>query len=557
MNTHTKRIRMRKLFIAAVAMLAILPACSQKKQDDRNFEIVKNLDVFNYIYRELDLFYVDSIEAKDMIRTGLNAIFNRLDPYTVYYSEDEIEELKIMTTGKYGGIGSIIRMREDSTVIIHEPYEGMPAAEVGLQVGDILMKIDDTDLKGKTTSEVSDLLRGEPGTTFALKIQRPGEKKARQFKVTRRNIKTPTIPYSGLYGTTGYISFTQFTENSAQDVRRAFISLKEKGAQSLVLDLRGNGGGSLAEAVDIVNLFIPKGKTVVDVKGKARSSNASYKTRTEPLDTVMPITILVNGITASSAEIVSGALQDFDRAVIIGSKTVGKGLVQSVRQLPYNGNLKLTTAKYYIPSGRCIQEIDYKSLRNKTTDGKTPDSLKHTFFTAGGRKVLDAGGITPDVEVDRDTLPNILFYLSNDDVLIDYGTRYFQSHATIPPVSQFEITDRDFEDFKKMVMESDFEYDRLSDKRLQELKKVAEFEGYLKEAEAEFKALEKKLEHNLERDLDNFKKDIKMLMAQEIIKRYYYQAGIIEQQLKDDPDFKRALEILGNKEEYNKILGKK
>ena len=539
-----------------MALALAMPSSAQKKKDGHDFEVVKNLDVFNSIYKELDMFYVDSLEAQKAIRVGIDAMLSELDPYTVYYPEDDMDELEMMTKGKYGGIGSIIRLRKDSTVIIYEPYEGMPAAEVGLKVGDVLLRIDDNDLKGMDTEKVSNLLRGEPGTTFLLEVQRPGEKKTRKFKITRRNITVSQIPYHGvLRGDVGYINLIGFTENSSRDFRKALISVKADGAKSLVIDLRGNGGGSLAEAVNIVNLFVPRGKEIVSMKGKVRSSNYSYKSKNEPLDLEMPIVVLVNNGSASAAEIVAGALQDLDRAVIVGSKTFGKGLVQSVRDLPYNGSLKLTTSKYYIPSGRCIQAIDYKNRREGQKD-RVADSLANVFHTEGGREVRDSGGITPDVEVKHDTLANLLFYLSNDDVLTDFATDYCKTHLTIAPAAEFAISDADFEAFKRMAVESGFKYDRLSEKRLDDLKKVAEFEGYLKDAEAEFAALAKKLEHNLERDFDNFKDDIKKLVEMEIVKRYYFQRGTVESGLRDDVDFDKAVEILHNPEEYNRILGK-
>ena len=539
-----------------MALTLAMPSSAQKKKDGHDFEVVKNLDVFNSIYKELDMFYVDSLEAQKAIRVGIDAMLSELDPYTVYYPEDDMDELEMMTKGKYGGIGSIIRLRKDSTVIIYEPYEGMPAAEVGLKVGDVLLRIDDNDLKGMDTEKVSNLLRGEPGTTFLLEVQRPGEKKTRKFKITRRNITVSQIPYHGvLRGDVGYINLIGFTENSSRDFRKALISVKADGAKSLVIDLRGNGGGSLAEAVNIVNLFVPRGKEIVSMKGKVRSSNYSYKSKNEPLDIEMPIVVLVNNGSASAAEIVAGALQDLDRAVIVGSKTFGKGLVQSVRDLPYNGSLKLTTSKYYIPSGRCIQAIDYKNRREGQKD-RVADSLANVFHTAGGREVRDSGGIMPDVEVKHDTLANLLFYLSNDDVLTDFATDYCKTHLTIAPAAEFAISDADFEAFKRMAVESGFKYDRLSEKRLDDLKKVAEFEGYLKDAEAEFAALAKKLEHNLERDFDNFKDDIKELVEMEIVKRYYFQRGTVESGLRDDVDFDKAVEILHNPEEYNRILGK-
>lgn len=559
---HTnQQISMKRILLLLVFSLSLFTSYAQV---EHNFSVAKNLETFNSIYRQLDIFYVDSLEADKIIRVGIDALTNELDIYTKFYPEEDMGELKMMTTGKYGGIGSIIRMRKDSTVIIQEPYPDMPAAEAGLQVGDVLLQIDDKDLKGMNTTEVSELLRGEPGTTFMLKVQRPGEKKTRDFKITRRNIKVPAIPYHGLMGDAGYIFLREFTEGCTKDMRKAIISLKEKGAKNIIIDLRNNGGGLLNEAVDMVNLFVPKNTKIVETKGKMVAANFSYSTKNDPLDLDIPLAVLVDANTASAAEIVSGALQDLDRAVVIGSDTYGKGLVQSSFELPYNSSIKLTTAKYYLPSGRCIQKIDYKKLREaaeiyratgKRVDTKA-DSIKQIFHTAGGREVTEGNGIKPDIEVQHDTLSNIVYYLSNDDVLTDWGTKYCQNHPTIPAVKDFAITDADYAEFKKMVKDSDFKYDRVSEKRLADLKKSAEYEGYYEDAKAEFEALEKKLAHNLDREMDRKEKDIRDVMANEIVRRFYYQAGAIEQLLKDDDDTKRAIEVLNDPTEYNKILRK-
>lgn len=559
---HTnQQISMKRILLLLVFSLSLFTSYAQV---EHNFSVAKNLETFNSIYRQLDIFYVDSLEADKIIRVGIDALTNELDIYTKFYPEEDMGELKMMTTGKYGGIGSIIRMRKDSTVIIQEPYPDMPAAEVGLQVGDVLLQIDDKDLKGMNTTEVSELLRGEPGTTFMLKVQRPGEKKTRDFKITRRNIKVPAIPYHGLVGDAGYIFLREFTEGCTKDMRKAIVSLKEKGAKNIIIDLRNNGGGLLNEAVDMVNLFVPKNTKIVETKGKMVAANFSYSTKNDPLDLDIPLAVLVDDNTASAAEIVSGALQDLDRAVVIGCDTYGKGLVQSSFELPYNSSIKLTTAKYYLPSGRCIQKIDYKKLREaaeiyratgKRVDTKA-DSIKQIFHTAGGREVTEGNGIKPDIEVQHDTLSNIVYYLSNDDVLTDWGTKYCQNHPTIPAVKDFAITDADYAEFKKMVKDSDFKYDRVSEKRLADLKKSAEYEGYYEDAKAEFEALEKKLAHNLDREMDRKEKDIRDVMANEIVRRFYYQAGAIEQLLKDDDDTKRAIEVLNDPTEYNKILRK-
>ncbi|MBQ0103828.1 MAG: S41 family peptidase [Prevotellaceae bacterium] len=547
--------------IAVCAMSCTLCANAQSQTDDDHaFDVSSQLDILHTAYRTLDALYVDTLDAKKLISTGIRAMFHSLDPYTEYYPQEDEKELKMLTQAKYGGIGSIIRQMKDSTVIIAEPYEGMPADEVGLQAGDILLKIDDKDLKGVPSTEVSESLRGEPGTTFVLKFQRPGEAKPRTVKITRQSIKIPCIPYSGLvHGTIGYINLNQFTDDCFSLVRKAVITLKEQGAKSLILDLRGNGGGSLDQAVRIVNLFVPKGLTIVENKGKVQSANMKYVSNDTPLDLDIPIAVLVDGETASASEIVSGSLQDLDRAVIIGNRTYGKGLVQSIRELPYDSHMKLTTAKYYIPSGRCIQEVDYK-LRRDQSDSQSAKqqaaSQDSIFYTTNHRVVKSGKGITPDITVKLDTLQNITIYLSHDDILVNYATRYCQTHTRPATVSDFHYTDEDYADFKQMVINSDFKYDKLSDKNLEQLKKVAKFEGYYDDAKAEFDALEAKLTHNLEYDLDRCSKDIRMLISLEIAKRWFYERGSIQIGMTDDPVLDRAVNLLGNTDEYNKILGK-
>lgn len=527
-------MKILKSVLLSFLMIPVLSnnCVAQNTQSDRNFTVVKNLDILNSIYRNLEMFYVDTLDTEKLIRTGIDAMLNQLDPYTEYFPEDEMGDLKMMTTGKYGGIGSIIRMRKDSTVIIYEPYANMPATEVGLQVGDVLKKIEGTDLTGKNTSEVSDMLRGEPGTTFVLTVQRPGEKKTRDFKITRRNIKVPAIALTTLIGDCGYIDLEQFTEDCSVDVRKAIISLKDKGAKKIILDLRANGGGLLSEAVNLVNLFVDKDITIVETKGKIKELNTVYKTLSKPLDLDIPVAVLVGHNTASAAEIVSGALQDLHRAVVVGTQTYGKGLVQAPREIPYNGSLKLTTSKYYLPSGRCIQRIDYKARRNGEAKKDSTDKTK-----------LE-GGITPDYEVSHDTLQNIVYYLSNDDVLIDFGTKYCQTHTAPASVDDFQLTDDDIEQFRNMAKESGFSYDPLSGKLISDLKSMLKFEGYYDDAEAEFAALEKKLTHNLDSDFDRYKKEIRQLLSHEIIKRWFYQAGCIKYSLKDDDDLKKAIEVL-------------
>ena len=534
------------------------------KEDDRNFQISKNLDIFNSIFKELDMFYVDTVNAEKMIQTGVEGMLSLTDPYTEYYPEEEVSSLKEMTTGKYGGIGAAIRCYEaKDRIAVVEPTEGMPAAEAGVKAGDIILSVGGKemvrgDMKPQEfSSKVSEALRGEPGTSFVLKVLRPlkNDSTVMEFKITRKNIRTNPVPYYGMVkDSVGYLALSSFTENSAKDFKKAFIELKQKGAKSLIIDLRDNGGGSLSEAVDIVNLYVPKGQEIVVTKGKVRQAQGSYKTQNEPVDTQIPLAVLVNGATASASEIVSGSLQDLDRAVVIGSRTFGKGLVQTIRPLPYNGTLKVTTSKYYIPSGRCIQAIDYAKKNADGSVARTPDSLTTVFHTAAGREVRDGGGIRPDIEVKGDKIPNIVFYLMNDDLIFDYATQYCWDHPTLASVDDFKLTDADYEAFKKLVKSRNFTYDRQSEKMLKSLKEIAEFEGYMTEAAEEFKALEKKLNHNLDRDLDYFAKPIKEYISQEIVTRYFYQRGAVMERLKDDTDLEEAIKVLQNPVRYREIL---
>ena len=549
-----KKFLNRQNGIIAVIVLIAVAFFGFKKGDDRNFQIPKNLDIFNAIVKELDMFYVDTIDPNKTIREGIDNMLYSLDPYTVYYPENDQDELEMMVKGSYGGIGSLIRYNPKlQYTVIAEPYEGMPAAESGLKAGDILLEIDGKDLKNN--SDVSTLLRGQVGTSFKLKVQRPGVKEPLEFTIVRRSIQMPTIPYYGIMeGQVGYINLSSFSGTPSKDFKNAFLDLKKQGATSLVIDLRNNGGGLLDQAVEIVNFFVPRGKTIVTTKGKIKQASNTYKTLREPLDTDIPIAVLVNSGTASSSEILSGSLQDLDRAVIVGNRTYGKGLVQVPRSLPYGGNLKITTSKYYIPSGRCVQAIDYAHRNEDGSVARIPDSLTTVFHTAAGREVRDGGGVSPDIEVKQERLPNILYYLVRDNLIFDYATDYCLKHPVIASAEKFELTDADYTDFKNKVKGADFKYDQQSEKILKTLKEAAEFEGYMKEASDEFKALENKLSHNLDRDLDYFSKDIKEMISEEIIKRYYYQRGAIIQQLKGDNELDEAVKILTNPERYQQIL---
>ena len=543
-------------------MLLALPFTQITAQEDKdhNFNVGKNMQVFNEIYNYLDLMYVDTLNADEVVGTAINSMLRSLDPYTVYYPEDQVKNLRTMITGRYVGIGAVIRYNQKlKRVVIDEPYAGNPAAEVGLKKGDIILSIDDSTMVGKDVSYVSSHLRGDPGTTFVLKIKRPSTGKVMNFTIKRRSVELPSIPFYGLNGDgIGYLNLSSFTEGCAKDVRRALVEMKQKGMKGFVLDLRGNGGGSLSEAVDIVNMLVPKGITLVKTRGKLKRANRDYTTTVEPIDSVMPVVVLVNGESASASEITSGSLQDLDRAVILGTRTYGKGLVQLSVDLSYNGQLKLTTGKYYIPSGRCIQAINYKHARGGYTE-HIPDSLTKVFHTVGGREVRDGGGIKPDIVVRPDSLPNIAYYLTvngldSTEVLLDYEIDYIASHPTIAPAADFEISDADYEDFKRRVIESGFTYDPESERALKSLKKIVQFEGYYDDAKTEFENLEKKLKHDIARDLDMHRDVLKQIISSDIVAAYYFQKGAVENSLRHDKQVKAAFDLINNPEKYKSVL---
>lgn len=537
--------------------MSAIPVSAQK-DSNHNFEISKNLEIFNDIYKQLDMFYVDSLSADTVIEWGIDAMLRQVDPFTMYYPEEGMDELKEMTTGKYAGIGAVIRFyKKEDRVMVIEPQEDSPAIEAGVKGGDLILSIDGKDMKGKSTQEVSENLRGDAGTTFELTVKRAGVEHPLSFKITRRNIAMPPVPYYGMVADgIGYIYFERFVDGCSRDVRRAVVDLKEQGAKALVIDMRGNPGGPLSEAVEVTNLFVPRGQKVVYTKGKLASVNSEHYTKKEPLDVDIPVAVLVDGSTASSAEIVSGAWQDWDRAVIVGERTYGKGLVQMIREVPYHGSLKVTTSRYYIPSGRCIQAYDYRHLNPDGSAKTLPDSLTKAFKTAGGREVRDGGGIKPDVVITPDSLPSIVYDIATSDVLLDYVNRYVQTHATIAPAGDFSLTDADYADFVKMVEESDFTYKRRTEEMMKLLERTARFEGCYEGAKPEFEALAAKMKGGVAADLElpKNKEEIKSVLESDIVARYYFRRGVVQQQLKTDKDLKTALEILTDTERYESLL---
>lgn len=570
---------MRHCFIAL--LLLLLPSLTIAQEKDtpaaknHNLEVGKNLDIFNNAFRNLDMFYVDTLNPEQTITSAIKGMMRSLDPYTEYYPENETKNLQQMITGKYAGIGSIIKYHSGrKRVVIDEPYAGMPAAEAGLKKGDIILSIDDSTMTDKNTSYVSSHLRGDAGTSFILKVLRPAagqSSKAKnvkgqelKFKITRRNIKLPELPYYGILENNGekigYINLNQFTEGCSRSVRNALIELKQKGATALVFDLRGNGGGSEMEAVDIVSLWVNKGQLVVENRGKVSQASRSYKTRLEPVDTLMPMIVLVNDETASASEITAGALQDLDRAIIVGTRTYGKGLVQVPMELPYNTNVKITTSKYYIPSGRCIQAINYKRDGQGAYKERIADSLTHVFHTRAGREVRDGGGISPDVEVKADSLPNIVYYLSiggldSTEVMFDYIVDYIASHPSIgDDPTAFHLTDQDYAEFRQRVIDSGFTYDPMSRKQFDELVKIAKMEGYYDEAKEAFDALSEKLKHDVASDLDKHRSTIMQMLELDIISAYHFQAGSLRAGLAYDRQLKEAMRLLNSPKEYQGLL---
>ncbi|MDR2621019.1 MAG: S41 family peptidase [Dysgonamonadaceae bacterium] len=541
---------MRKLLLIGFILSVSCDFIQAQLSEKEHFEISKQLNIYNALFKELNLFYVDSIDAGKITTDNIDFMLKRLDPYTEYIPEEELSDFLVTTTGEYGGIGAGISSYKGK-VFISEPFEGMPASRAGLQAGDVLLEINGETMEGRNSSYASERLKGQPNTTVKVKFQRPGEKKPREASIDRKRIEIDPVTYYGiLQGNTGYIYLSGFTTHSAQSVKAAFEDLKTKGITSLVIDVRDNGGGVVEDCLEILNYFIPKGNLLLTMKGKVRQLDRTYRSTQQAIDSVIPMAVLVNRQSASASEILAGTLQDLDRAVIIGNRTYGKGLVQSPRQLPYNGQLKVTTAKYYIPSGRCIQAIDYSRRNNDESVSYIPDSLTSVFYTSKGRPVRDGGGILPDFVSEEKKVPAMIYYLEVENLFFEFVVQWRTKHPTIASPEKFAVTDEIYGEFKDFLKSKDFNYDRQSGKALENLRDIMEFEGYSDTASEEFKALENKLKPDLDRDLDLYKSQLSDLLARQIMKQYYFVKGEIIYALRSDDGLKKALETLSDKDLY-------
>ena len=546
----------RKSIIITVTVVTIgLLSLGLNNIDNKNFEIAKNLDIYYSLFRELNTFYVDEVEPGKLVKTSIDDMLSTLDPYTTYIPESDIEDYRFMTTGEYGGIGALIAKHGDQ-IIVSGPYEGFPAQKAGLKAGDVFLEVGGKKIENMSTEDVSNLLKGSAGQIVVVKVSRYGEKKPLEFNILRDKISIdPVSFYTMLDDHTGYIQLSSFTKDCSEKVKKVFLELKDvHGAKKMVIDLRGNPGGLLVESVNLCNLFIDKDHEVVSTKGKVAQRDMSYKTTGNPVDTAIPLVVLVNRGSASASEIVSGTMQDLDRGVVIGTRTFGKGLVQTTRDLSYNAKLKVTTAKYYTPSGRCIQALDYSHRNEDGSVGYIPDSLMTEFTTKNGRKVYDGGGIDPDIKVENETLSNLSINLLRQFKIFDFATKYHAEHPSIAEPRKFEITDETYNHFIDYVESSDFKYTSETQKALAELKELAKEEKYLENAGKDFEALEKSLQLDLDRDLKNMKEEVSMLLKSELVSRYYYQKGSSEAAISDDKTISKALEILTNIDQYHAIL---
>lgn len=534
-------------------LIALPIALMSARVADNYFEVSKNMEIFTDVYKELNIYYVDDTKPGAMMKSGIDAMLRSLDPYTVYYPESKIEDAMFMQTGQYGGIGTLVNTI-NGKITITEPYQNYPAAKSGLLAGDVVIKVDGVNVEGKVHDDISDMLTGQPGSKVTITIMRPGESSPRQIELTREEIKVPDVPYYGMMDKTmGYIKLNSFTQTASSEVKAAFLALKKQNMTELVLDLRGNGGGLMREAINIVNFFVPKGTEVVRTKGKISEWNKTFYASVEPIDTQIPIVVLVDGMSASASEIVSGSLQDLDRAVVVGTESYGKGLVQQTKDLAYNTKLKLTVAKYYTPSGRCIQRLDY-SHRDKETGKVTAvaDSAIKSFKTKSGRTVFDGRGISPDRPLPDDAAPHVLVALVENWVSFDWANQYKATHNAIDSADRFRLTDKEYDDFVQFALTRSFNYETGTEKYFADMLKAAKDEKYYEGAEAAFDQLNARIKPDKSSDLRKFKKQIKEYLENEIVARYYYQDGRIKNSLPIDPYIAKAREILDS--DYAKIL---
>ncbi len=548
-----EKIKFSKVGIGIVLIFA-LTFVSFETPNERYFEITKNLDIFSTLFKEVNAYYVDEVNPSDLMKTGIEAMLASLDPYTNYIPEDDIEDYRTMTTGQYGGIGALIGKNNGKNVIIM-PYEGYPAHTSGLKIGDELLMVDSVDVTDLNTSEISQLLKGQAKKPLAVTIKRFGQKDPMVISIIREKIKIDNVPYYGLVSDDiGYMQLSDFTQGAGKEVGSALEELKKLGAKKIILDLRDNPGGLLVEAVNVSNVFIPKGMEVVSTKGKITDWNKSYKTLNTPVDTEIPLVVLTSSRSASAAEIVSGVVQDYDRGVLVGEKTFGKGLVQATRPLTYNSQLKVTTAKYYIPSGRCIQAINYSERNEDGSVSKIPDSLKVEFETANGRKVYDGGGVDPDVESDRRNFAPITFSLVAKGLFFDYATKYYYTHPKISTAQEFQLTDEEYEDFVAFLSDKDYDYETRVEKTIEDLVEIAKKEKYYSNIQDKIAELRMEVHHNKERDLRQFSDEIKKVLEEEIASRYYLRKGRTEAGFRIDPQLQEAIEVLNNTHQYEELL---
>jgi carboxyl-terminal processing protease len=551
--------RFKKPIIIVLAfVLGGLSFMSLQQIDNKNFEISKNLDIYFSLFRELNTFYVDEIDPAKLVKTSIDEMLMSLDPYTNYIPESDIEDFRFMTTGEYGGIGALIS-KQGNKIVVADPYEGFPAQKAGLMAGDVFLEVAGKSTDKMNTEDVSNLLKGPANQTVTVKVQRLNEKKPLTFNIMRETISIDPVVYSGMVDSkTGYIRLSNFTKDCAEKVKSAMLKLKEEnGAEKLILDLRGNPGGLLVESVNLTNLFVGKDQEVVSTKGKVTQWDKVYKTTGNPVDTIMPIAVLINRGSASASEIVAGSIQDLDRGVVLGTRTFGKGLVQTTRDLSYNSKLKVTTAKYYIPSGRCIQALDYTHRNDDGSVGNIPDSLISEFKTRKGRKVYDGGGVSPDIQVESEDISTLAINLVQQFKFFDFATQFRLKTNSIAAPSTYKVDDKTYQEFVDFVLASDFKYESRTQKMLNDLKKMAENEKYYDHSSKEFEALEKSLQNDLKRDFNLFKTEISELLKDEIVSRYYYQKGAAQSSISDDKTIARALEILNNPTEYRRILNYK